>query len=555
MITSDRRPNFLIILSDQHSPHIAGCYGDPVVRTPHLDALAARGVRFTDAYCASPLCGPSRMSLMTGRLPSHTRAYTNECALAQDIPTFAHSLGAAGYEVTLAGRMHFRGADQLHGFARRLAGDVTPTWYGAPGPEMGDLAGANGQTRIAVENAGPGLTNYQHYDRLVTDAAVAYLRQRPAGPAHQGGIEDNRAAPFCLVVGYVLPHCPFVAPQPLFDYYFECVPPPHSAPTHCDPNGRAIHPQVERWMKRRGLWEPVDEQTIRTARAAYYGLVEMVDAQVGQLLDALAARADADNTVVIYLSDHGEMAGEHGLWWKSTFYRASVNVPLIASWPGHFQENAAVTTPVSLVDLAPTLAALAQGPPLPHIDGMSLVPLLTGAQAPHLAERDILAELIAPVPHGALGTWSDPPTRMVRRGPWKLVYYHDSGVQLFNLADDPHEQHDRAADLDCRAILVELTARAQQDWHPQAMLAELEERQATQALLAQWFQAVQPPDPYHTPLPATYNQLGYRPPQIRLPQEPLHSSPQHSSPQQSSPQYRSPQHSSPPSKPFQRPQG
>lgn len=443
---------------------------------------------------------------MTGRLPSHTRAYSNTCALAQDIPTFAHSLGAAGYDVTLAGRMHFQGADQMHGFTRRVAGDVTPTWYGAPGPEMGQLNGANGQSRPAVENAGPGLTNYQHYDRLVTDAAVAYLEEQ----ATNAGLQDETATPFCLVVGYVLPHCPFVAPLELFDYYYDRVPPPASDPA----DGLAPrHPQVERWMKRRDVWTPLDEETIRTARAAYYGLVELMDANIGKVLAALQARDDADNTVVIYLSDHGEMAGEHGLWWKSTFYRASVNVPLIAHWPGHFAENATVTTPISLIDLAPTLADLAQSPPLPHIDGVSFAPLLKGTPDDDLAARDILAELIAPVPNDARGNWSDPPTRMVRRGPWKLIYYHDHGVQLFNVAEDPEERQDRATDLDCRDVLVELIARAKQDWHPEAMLAELAERQANHALLAQWFQAVQPPDPYHTPLPDSYNQLAYQPPQ------------------------------------------
>src|SRR6188474_2327720 len=115
-------PNLLVIMADQHSPHVLGCAGDPVVRTPHLDALAARGVRFQNAYCAFPLCAPSRASFMTGQTPTALRVWSNGCTLASDIPTFAHSLGAAGYETVLCGRMHFNGPDQRHGFHQRLVG-------------------------------------------------------------------------------------------------------------------------------------------------------------------------------------------------------------------------------------------------------------------------------------------------------------------------------------------------------------------------------------------------------------------------------------------------
>ncbi|MFQ6096981.1 MAG: sulfatase-like hydrolase/transferase, partial [Armatimonadota bacterium] len=162
------RPNLLVIMSDQHNPHVLGCCGDEVVRTPHLDALAHGGVLFENAYCPSPLCVPSRMSFMTSRHPTDNRAWTNACQLSSDIPTFAHALGAAGYEVVLGGRMHVVGPDQRHGFERRLVGDLGATFPGGRAPDLGHIPrGSTGQSRIAVEVAGPGRTAYQAYDDAV----------------------------------------------------------------------------------------------------------------------------------------------------------------------------------------------------------------------------------------------------------------------------------------------------------------------------------------------------------------------------------------------------
>ena len=166
---STERPNILLILSDQHNPHILGCAGDEVARTPYLDGLAARGVTFDAAYCPSPLCVPSRMSLMTGRHPYQNEVWTNAGMLGSEIPTFAHALGAAGYEVALGGRMHFVGPDQRHGFERRLIGDVLAAFPGGPGPDLGPVPlSTTGQCRESVLIAGPGRTGYQAYDDAVT---------------------------------------------------------------------------------------------------------------------------------------------------------------------------------------------------------------------------------------------------------------------------------------------------------------------------------------------------------------------------------------------------
>src|SRR5579863_8725090 len=172
------RPNVLIIMSDQHSPHVLGCYGDRVVKTPNLDALADHGVLFRSTYCAAPLCVPSRMAFLTGQQPSSTRVWENGDTLASDIPTFAHALGAAGYDTALIGRMHFLGIDQWHGFGRRLVGDVLPQYPYLKIPLTPELlVGAQGIPK-SVQVAGPGKTAYQAYDEDVTESAIRFLREK-----------------------------------------------------------------------------------------------------------------------------------------------------------------------------------------------------------------------------------------------------------------------------------------------------------------------------------------------------------------------------------------
>ena len=206
-----KRPNLLVIMTDQHNAGVMGCAGDPVVRTPNLDALAARGVRFSRAYCANPLCVPSRMTFLTSRHSSEVGVWVNSNVLRSDIPTFAHSLSAAGYETVLCGRMHFSCADHRHGFDKHLVGDVSAQWPGTASTDLGDIPPAStSQTRPCLDTVGPGRTSYQAFDRAVTDGAVDFLKRRAA---------SDEGRPFCLVVGYVLPHCPFICPKDLFEEY------------------------------------------------------------------------------------------------------------------------------------------------------------------------------------------------------------------------------------------------------------------------------------------------------------------------------------------------
>lgn len=445
---SDAKPNIVLIMSDQHHPRVMGCAGDDVVRTPNLDRLARGGVRFTDASCPYPLCGPSRMAFMTGRYAHEVNIWDNTSVLASDTPTFAHALSDAGYEPALCGRMHFNGEDQLHGFAQRLVGDAGP--YLAPHIMGRGLNRTNGQTRYAVEVSGHGRTGFEVFDREVTDTAVQFITQR-----------RDEAQPYCLVVGYILPHNPLICERGLFEHYMDALP-PLDEQMAAPPDSPAMHA----WRQRRGVDQLSDEH-IRRARAAYYGLVTTMDRHVGAVLDAAG-----DDTVVIYCSDHGEQNGEHGLWWKSTFYQGSIGVPLIASRPGHFAAGAEVDAVVNLIDLAPTLVDIAGGEAMADVSGRSLLPMLRDGRAPDDWPNATFAECI--------GAHGDQPSAMLREGAWKLMWYPEfDAALLYNLDDDPREVNDRGNDPACAALRDDMLTKLQSRWSPRMMLDGVAAERAT----------------------------------------------------------------------------
>jgi len=253
----------------------------------------------------------------------------------------------------------------------------------------------------------------------------------------------------------VLPHCPFVARKELFEYYYDRVPMPEI------PDGYFEHmPEpMQHWREVRGVTELTEEQ-IRSARAGYYGIVEHFDEVVGEVLGGLAESGLADDTIVVYVSDHGESAGRNGVWWKSNFFDHGVGVPMIVAGPGvpAAQTRSEV---VSLLDLAPTVAELGGGPELPLVSGQSLRPLLGGAaRGPWRDEA--LSELVG------LGPQYEHPARMIRRGPWKLVHYEGFAPMLFNLDDDPNEFEDLAADPACASVRSHLHDRVLWGWDPEA---------------------------------------------------------------------------------------
>ncbi len=466
------QPNIVLIVSDQHRADWMSGAGNRLVKTPHLDALAQGGVTFTNAYCNAPLCVPSRMSLLTGRYPHKTGVLSNGDSLSSSIPTFAHALSLAGYETVLCGRMHFVGADQRHGYEQRLVGDITPSYPGGPMTDYGPLAGTPGQGLRSIALSGPGDSPVQRYDEAVVGAGEQFLRER-----------TQATRPLFLTVGLYGPHHPFIAPAEQYAAAHAAIQDGVEPPLPLDPLPR--HPWVADWFQRLNADAITTEDTQRV-RAAYAGLVQRLDDLVGRLV--AAARALSDDTIIIYLSDHGEMAGDRGMFWKQSFFTGSIQVPLIihplVDTAQRVAQGRVVDQPVSLVDLAPTLTQLAGAPPLPQADGADLAPLFAPGDtppAPSWAERPIFAELIV----------NGVPVRMIRQGRYKLIYYHGyPPAQLFDLAADPHEQHDLSQDADFKLVAAGLQEQLLADWDPQA-LAQQARNQATDVqYLTRWGQEV-----------------------------------------------------------------
>ncbi|MER3405534.1 MAG: sulfatase [Chloroflexota bacterium] len=485
---SGTRPNLLYLHSDQHDPYITGCYGDPYVQTPHLDRLAAQGVLFTNVYCSSPLCVPSRMSLLTCQYPCDIEVWTNEHILDSGIPTFAHAMSAAGYWPVLIGRMHALGPDQLHGYVERLVGDHGPNYLGGQPVDHGILAGTAGPARVSLENSGPGQSAYQVHDEDVAAAAVDYLNR--LGVRKRAGLLGE---PFNLSVGFMLPHQPYVARRDDYTRYEGKVPPPRCP----EPFSERLHPYLRWWRTRCGI-EQVSEAEVMRARTAYYALVTRLDALIGQILDALYANDLAENTIIIilYSSDHGEQLGEHGLWWKQTFYEHAVKVPAILVWPGSMPAGVRCERMLSALDLIATVLDALGAPPLPNGRGRSVLPLLRNPDHPW--DATACSELCTDE------GWY---MRMIRRGNWKLCYYHGHEPQLFDLARDPDELCDRAQDPACREVRTELTQHVLARWDPETIAKRMQAKRADLALLRAWARQTQPPDHYRWTLLPEMNRL------------------------------------------------
>lgn len=384
------KPNFLILMADQLTAGALPAYGNRVARTPHIDALAAAGHVVESFYCNSPLCAPSRYSFLAGRLPAAIGAYDNAAEFPAEVPTFAHYLRSAGYQTVLAGKMHFCGPDQLHGFEERLTTDIYPADFGwTPDWSRFEHRPSWYHSMDSVTQAGPCVrTNQIDFD----DETVYSARQKLFDIARG---RDGR--PFAMVVSMTHPHDPYTVPT---DYWarYEGVdidlPRVSLAPEELDPHSVRLRHVV-------GLaTTPITPAQVLAARRAYYGAVSYVDDQVGLLLRTLRESGMADNTVVVLLADHGDMLGERGLWYKMTFFEPACRIPLIVHAPGRVAPGRSAAA-ASLVDVLPTLAELAgieAGRLDGDLDGHSLVPRFHGAPGHDEVVGEYLAE-------GAVAPW------------------------------------------------------------------------------------------------------------------------------------------------------
>ncbi|CAA9230732.1 MAG: Choline-sulfatase [uncultured Chloroflexi bacterium] len=413
------RPNILVLMVDELNVGAMRVYGHPFVQTPNLDRLAAEGVTVERAYCSSPLCVPSRAAFMTGRHPHQLGVYDLASSLSSEEPTWAHLLNAAGYDTALAGKMHFVGADQRHGFKQRLVEDChgDGSHHGVPDWDAAPRTGRPRSPRLTGAGRA-GRTRYTDYDESVRDAAVAYLRERAA---------DAQQQPFALCASFISPHFPLVVEERFFNLYW---PELADLPRHPEPPD---HPKYQRIRQFFSLEGPFEEEVIRRCRAAYFGLVTFVDELIGSVLAALRETGLAENTFVLFTGDHGEMLGERGLWWKSCMLEGAARVPLICSLPGRLPAGERRANVAGLVDVLPTLLDVAGVACPGFIEGSSLLPVLESGNAAWKDEA--LVEFLAHTarhPEAALIRKTDGATR-------KLIYGLHEEAQLYDLDADPDE--------------------------------------------------------------------------------------------------------------------
>jgi choline-sulfatase len=492
---AQNKPHIVVVLSDQHRADVMASAGDPYIRTPNMDRLAREGTRFTDAYCNAPVCGPSRMSLLTGRYPSDISVLTNRHALGSHHPTMAHALAAAGYRSVLAGRMHFIGPDQRHGFHERLVGDHGPTDAAFSESPLRPFDGTTGQNLLALQRSGAGVSSVMQYDDEVTDAAVERIRDH-------GGSEE----PLFLVVGLYGPHNPYICEQARYVYYRKRL--PRLTREMRDRFYEAADPPIRDWLDARGIREATDED-VAASRAAYYGLVERTDQNLGRILAAVDAELGRADTMVCYSSDHGEMAGEHGMFFKSSFYDGAARVPLVIRG-ADVPAGTVCRQPVSLVDLAPTVGAAASAPALPFPRGRDLAALVRERRG--ATPEGISPEGFSPERSSAdrspqkrtagndsegnsageaiVSMLADPrcgPACMVRRGKWKLVEHHRHAFpQLFDLQFDPAERSNRVADTQTDALLAALRSHIPDSWRPEEVERILDEQRRSSEFFREW---------------------------------------------------------------------
>lgn len=473
-MTSEKRgPNILLIQCDQLTASALSFYGGRTASSPHLDALAREGTVFENAYCNFPICVPSRASMLSGRYASRIGVWDNGAEFSASVPTLAHHLAALGYRTILCGKMHFVGPDQLHGFSERLTTDIypadfswTPDWN-KPGPPE---AGSRISMRGVVEAGICQRTMQIDFDEEVHHRALQRLYDVARSP------EDG---PFFLTVSYTHPHNPFTVTRAYWDRYDGVeIEGPAVGPIPLglrDPHSRRLH-----YVTHADEHDVSDEQ-MRTARRAYYGMISYIDDKVGELRAVLAETGLADDTIVVVTSDHGEMLGERGMWYKMCLFEPSIRIPLIIRLPGG-NPISRIPNNASLVDLLPTLVDLAGGGQArdfgPALDGRSLAPLLRGDA---IAGPDrVIAEYTA---DGAIA-----PCFMVREGDHKLIWSAVDGALLYDLALDPHETIDRSGDPAFAQIRERLLSVILDLFDPEAMrrriLASQEERLFLMAVAA-----------------------------------------------------------------------
>lgn len=451
-------PNILIFMVDQLNGTLFPDGPADWLHAPNLKKLAARSTRFANAYTASPLCAPGRASFMSGQLPSATRVYDNAAEFASSIPTYAHHLRRAGYQTCLSGKMHFVGPDQLHGFEERLTTDIYPADFGwtpdyrKPGERiewwyhnMGSVTGAG----VAE------ISNQMEYDDEVAFNATHKLYDLARG-------QDAR--PWCLTVSFTHPHDPYVARKKYWDLYADC--------DHLLPEIASIHYEDHDAHSKRIFdandWRCFDitADHVQAARRAYFANISYLDDKIGDVMEAL--ESTGQEAIIMFVSDHGDMLGERGLWFKMSFFEGSSRVPLMIAAPG-VMKHELVETPVSTIDVCPTLCDLA------GVSMDEVMPWTTGESLVYLGQG---GERTTPVAMEYAAEGSYAPLVSLRHGKWKYNRCTLDPDQLFDLDTDPHELTNLADHPDHQGTLQTLRAKSVARWDLDRFDADVRESQA-----------------------------------------------------------------------------
>ena len=453
------QPNILYIMADQLAAPQLKIYNEKSqIKTPHLDKLAEQSVVFDSAYCNSPLCAPSRMAMITGQLPSKIGAYDNASPITEDTPTYAHYLRNAGYECVLGGKMHFIG-DQLHGYEYRLTADIYPADLGwSVNWDEPDTRLEWYHNSSSILQAGPCVrSNQLDYDEEVMYKAKQFLYDHVRKPPN--------SRPFCLTVSLTHPHDPYTIEHKYWDMYEDVdidMPDVQIPKDQLDPHSKRLQHVCD--------LEDYDftPEQIKRAKRAYYGSVSYVDDNIGKLMQTLKDCGLADNTIVIFSGDHGDMLGERGLWYKMSYFESSVRVPMLFSYPKQWAPHR-VPQSVSTLDILPTLVDIVGSKLVPGLpmDGVSIVPHLKGKST----HDNVFAEY--------MGEGTIAPMMMIRRGAWKYITCPADPDQLYNLAEDPKELVNLATSTDeaTKKVYDDFVAEAKAKWDMEAITADVIKRQ------------------------------------------------------------------------------
>lgn len=416
----DKPPNILWIMSDEHDPAITSCYGNRIVRTPNIDGLAQSGVTFDRTYCNSPHCAPSRLSMTAGKYIHRVGAWSNGSWLpSNDVVSLPRVMRSAGYDPILCGKMHFD-RTRRYGY-RELIPDLWSNNYIKKGSgkrrKPDDLRPRRVSNRFKEIRTGDSIV-FQH-DRQVTAAAKRFIRNR-----------DQDDKPFFMAVGYLAPHFPLIVPHAFWKPYEDKIAMPHIPDGYLE-----SMPLNYRVLRSRMGLVGIDDDAVRFGREVYYGMTQWLDTEIGKVLEVLRHSKVADNTVIVYTSDHGESLGEHGLWWKKTMHEQSARVPLIVSWPARWPGGQRRTQACSLLDLVQTMLELGGASPPDDWDGDSMAPWMDDA---NIGWKDFAVSQYYGG-HIASGY------AMARQGKYKYVYHsppdkrYSAEREFYNIESDPME--------------------------------------------------------------------------------------------------------------------